>query len=164
MNISSSNLNPELQTLFFSPGPPASTILYLALSTPKNKPLIFFPKTCSFHDLSDLLRATSSLPLLRPKPGATLVDTFAPCLSQQQILLALPGSMSRIQSLSPPPLWSRAVLSCLHMAEASSLVSLPALPPLQSILSNAASKSPLMQKTGRACSSAQSPQRASISV
>lgn len=91
-----------LNSGLFSPGPPASTILYRALSTPKTKSLIFFLKACSFHDLSNLLIATSSLPLLRPKPGAILVDTFAQCLSQQQILFSLPGNMSRIQSLSLP--------------------------------------------------------------
>lgn len=48
----------------------------------------------------------------------------------------------------PSALWSSTILSCLDIAVASSLVSLPPLPPLQSILSNAARMTPLKQKAG----------------
>ena len=48
----------------------------------------------------------------------------------------------------PSALWFSTILSCLDIAVASSLVSLPPLPPLQSILSNVARMTLLKQKAG----------------
>lgn len=144
MNVSSLGLDPKLQILPDSTPPPFSVS---NSAHPKANSWLFPQKTCFLHHLPHLLMATSSFLLLRPTPGAMSwipsPNVSANSKSYWLYLEMCPGSHR-----SPSLLWSSAVVSCLEMAVGSSLVCLPLLTPLLSILSKAARMTPLKQETG----------------